>query len=156
MIGYLSVKKLDNRYIGGLLIVNERGIPVEFKYTDPIIPTGLQKIIYGSSLEEYLSSEIIGKGLLSKIENQPEFVLVDDQRLIIDKKTFLLNEVPGSRVQETENLLKINNRFFRVSGLENPASIVEKIKELTEKMDVLEPFDRLEKALNFVCESQET
>lgn len=147
MIGYLLVKKIENKYIGGILIINEKGIPLEFKYTEPIIPTGIQKIIYGSSLDEFLSTEIIGKTLVEKAENKPEIILVNNPELIFSENMVLILESKTP----TEDSIEINNRFFKVTPLND--SIKEKINNIAEKIDITEPFSRLEKALNYVCES---
>ncbi|WP_126992442.1 hypothetical protein [Thermosipho globiformans] len=147
MIGYLSVKKILDKYIGGILIINDKGIPVEFKYTEPIIPTAIQKIIYGSSLEEYLSTEIIGKTLIEKIENKPEIIFVDSQELLSLENVVFLAELKTP----AEESLEINNRYFKIIPLkENIKSI---LIDISEKIDITEPFSRLEKALNYVCES---
>lgn len=67
-IAYLDSRKIEGKFIGGLLSVDERGIPVEFKYTDPVVPNELQKILYGSSIDTYLKGELIAKTLLKKME----------------------------------------------------------------------------------------
>ncbi|EKF49321.1 hypothetical protein H17ap60334_06064 [Thermosipho africanus H17ap60334] len=120
---------------------------MEFKYTEPIIPTAIQKIIYGSSLEEYLSTEIIGKTLIEKIENKPEIIFVDSQELLSLENVVFLAELKTP----TEESLEINNRYFKIIPLkENIKSI---LTDISEKIDITEPFSRLEKALNYVCES---
>jgi len=83
VIGYLSVLNIKNKHIGGILVINDLGIPVEFKYSEPVTPTKLQEIIYGSSLEYYLHTEIIAKGLIQKVENRPEFILTQDSSLYL-------------------------------------------------------------------------
>lgn len=85
MIGYLSVLKIEDKHIGGMLVVNDLGIPVEFKYSEPITPTKLQEIIYGSSLEYYLHTEIIARGLIQKLENRPELILTQDSSLCLTR-----------------------------------------------------------------------
>ncbi|ANQ54327.1 MULTISPECIES: hypothetical protein [Thermosipho] len=145
MIGYFSVKKINEKYLGGILVVDERGIPVEFKYTEPITPTPLQKIIYGSSLEEYLSVEIIGKNLVEKLENKPELILVNDPSLTFKENIVLLLETKSSFNVE------LNNRYFKVTPFNE--TIKDKLLQISEKIDITEPFSRLEKALNYICES---
>jgi len=60
VFGYLGIeKKSDETYVGGILISDYYGIPVEFKYTEPIKPTNLQKILYGKSIEKYLTVDVL-------------------------------------------------------------------------------------------------
>ncbi|MFN3692348.1 MAG: hypothetical protein ACK4R7_05610 [Fervidobacterium sp.] len=161
MIGYLSVHTFDNKHIGGILIVNEYGIPVEFRYSEPISPTKLQQIIYGNSLEYYLHVEIIAKGLVQKLENKPEVILVQDPALLFDKNIILLNILPQSvseKREDNEAIINVNNVSLRITFMEGTKieeSLLKIITEYASKIDILEPFERIEKALEFVCESQE-
>ncbi|MGQ9855464.1 MAG: hypothetical protein ACUVQF_01890 [Fervidobacterium sp.] len=161
MIGYLSVKNIDGKYLGGILIVNDYGIPVEFKYSEPIAPTRLQQIIYGNSLEYYLNTEIISKGLIQKLENRPELLLVEDPMLLFDKNIVMVTLLPqmvNEKVDGNEAVVNVNNKSLRITFPENAKvedSLVQKIVDLSQKFDIFEPFDRIEKALEYVCESQE-
>jgi hypothetical protein len=94
MIGYLSVMNIDGKHLGGVLVINDLGIPVEFKYSEPVTPTKLQEIIYGNSLEYYLHAEIIAKGLVQRLENKPEVILVQDPTLLFDKNTVMVTLLP--------------------------------------------------------------
>ncbi|MFN6991407.1 MAG: hypothetical protein ACK4MM_01660 [Fervidobacterium sp.] len=161
MIGYLSVHIFDNKHIGGILIVNEYGIPVEFKYSEPISSTKLQQIIYGNSLEYYLHVEIIAKGLVQKLENKPEAILVQDPTLLFDKNIVLLNLLPQSvseKREDNEVIINVNTVSLRLTFMEGAKveeSVLNIITEYAGKIDILEPFERIQKALEFVCESQE-
>ncbi|MCD6550718.1 hypothetical protein, partial [Thermotoga sp.] len=90
---YLDSKKLDGKFVGGLLVVDERGIPLEFKYTEPVTPNELQRILYGGSLDIYLKTELISKTLLRKMEKNPDFIFVRDPELLeVDERLVLLVE----------------------------------------------------------------
>src|SRR6056297_2191987 len=82
-LGYLNVTRTtDNDYVGGIMVTDPYAIPVEFKYSEPIKPTGLQKILYGNSIEKYLLVDVIAKKLLQNIEEKPKFILIEDTRLL--------------------------------------------------------------------------
>ena len=158
MIGYLSVKKIEGKHVGGILVVDKRGIPIEFKYTDPLVPTELQKILYGSSLETYLHADIIAASLLNKLENNPPIILTDHPDLIeMDKRVLLVSEsterVESVReVSEGEYLVPFQGRAIRIVSKEKLSQeILEKVKELSEELDIMEPFERLDRALRYVC-----
>lgn len=160
MIGYLSVKKIDSKHVGGILVVDQRGIPIEFKYTDPVVPTELQKILYGSSLETYLHADIIATSLLGKLENNPVVILTDHPDLVeIDKRILLVSESTEhvenmKKIDEGEYLIPFQGRAIRiVSKEELSQDILEKIKDILEELDIMEPFERLDKALRYVCSS---
>ncbi len=160
MIGYLSVKKIDDKYIGGLLIVDESGIPCEFKYTDPIVPTPLQRILYGKSLESYLNIEVIAKSLLKKIENKPEIVFTDNSILTNSSENayFVVQTIPS--VEQTDQsstdecIIQFGASAIRISSSrEITKEKLERLKQLAEEIDILEPFQRLQKALEYICKS---
>lgn len=107
MIGYLSVKKIDEKHVGGLLVVDESGIPHEFKYTDPIIPNQLQKILYGKSLETYLHVEIISKSLLKKSKiNQISYLQITQFSLKAER--MYSSRPHSSHLQMRQNRLQKN------------------------------------------------
>ncbi|MGC8820881.1 MAG: hypothetical protein ACP5PP_07275 [Fervidobacterium sp.] len=161
MIGYLSVQKIDTKHLGGTLVINDFGIPVEFKYSEPVIPTKLQEIIYGSSLEYYLHVEIIAKGLIQKLENRPEVLLVEDPTLLFDKNLVLLTMLPQTVPEKRENnevIVTVGSKSFRITFQESAKvddSIIQKIIEYANKIDIMEPFERIQKALDYICASQE-
>ncbi len=161
MIGYLLVEKIENKHIGGILVINDLGIPVEFKYSEPITPTKLQEIIYGNSLEYFLHVEIIAKGLVQKLENRPELILVNDPNLIFDKNIVMLTILPQIVPEKKENneaIINVNNSSIRITFQENSKideNIIQKIADTATKIDIIEPFDRIERALEYVCESPE-
>src|SRR5436305_14763739 len=52
MIGYLAVTAQEPLgYLGGVLVADEYGLPVEFRHTLPVRPTKLQRALYGSALD---------------------------------------------------------------------------------------------------------
>jgi len=161
MIGYLSVMNIDGKHLGGVLVINDLGIPVEFKYSEPVTPTKLQEIIYGNSLEYYLHAEIIAKGLVQRLENKPEVILVQDPTLLFDKNTVMVTLLPqpvSEKKEGNEVVVNFNNKSIRITFPENAKvddNVVQKILDYASKIDILEPFDRVEKALKYVCESQE-
>lgn len=161
MTGYLVVSNVNNKHLGGLLVVNEFGVPEEFKYTEPVTPTKLQEIIYGSSLFYYLHVEIIAKTLLQKSEARPEVVLVEDPNLLFEKNVLLISRLPHGVPEKREgneaiiNAVGVAFKLVASEGQKLEDSTLERLRELASRIDIFEPFERVEKALHFVCESQE-
>jgi hypothetical protein len=149
-IGYVSVRKIEEKYVGAVLIVDEFGIPQEFKYTEPVSPTPLQKILYGKSLDLYLTVEIIAKSLLKNVEQKPEIFLTDNISLVESSdQVYYVSSHPATECvisSQTESL-----KFIAKSNFSQDK--VEKLKKIVEEFDVMEPFQRLAKALEFVCRS---
>jgi hypothetical protein len=82
-LGYLMITSpIPNVYIGGAMITDGRGLPVEFRYTDPIQPTKIQQILYGQVLSRYIKREVILETLLKNIESKFKYLLVEDEHLL--------------------------------------------------------------------------
>jgi len=77
-IGFLTVLQQPRLgLLGGYLILNAVGRPLEFHCTAPVRPNRAQEILYGSTLEPYLFGEQIGSTLLKKAKVKPQLVLTD-------------------------------------------------------------------------------
>jgi len=77
-LGFLTVvDRASYGLIGGYLILNTAGRPLEFHCTTPVRPSRAQQILYGPTLEPYLFGEQIGQSLLSKAKLEPLAVCTD-------------------------------------------------------------------------------
>ena len=84
MIGYLDVQQLGPAgYLGGLLVVDDFGLPVEFRHTLALQPTKLQKTLYGDALDRYLRAAVIAVRLLDDLDSRPGVVLTSDPILAV-------------------------------------------------------------------------
>ena len=72
----------DGTYVGGLMVTDASGLPVDFRYTDPVTPTRLQRALYGGVLDRYLRVEVVLRTLLDALERPPSLLLVDDPDLL--------------------------------------------------------------------------
>lgn len=82
-IGYLMVSSpVPNVYIGGLMVTDGRGLPVEFRYTEPIQPTKIQQVLYGQVLSAYIKREVVLETLLKNIESKFKCLLVEDEQML--------------------------------------------------------------------------
>jgi hypothetical protein len=83
MIGYLVVDLFEPvGYLGGVLVADEYGLPVEFRHTLPVRPTRLQRAIYGEALDRYIRSVVVCQRLVAGLEHRPAVVLVADPVLL--------------------------------------------------------------------------
>jgi hypothetical protein len=84
VIAYLDVQRLDPAgYLGGILVVDEFGLPLEFRHTVAMRPSRLQSTLYGDALDRYLRAAVITTRLLDDLERSPSVVLVTDPQLAI-------------------------------------------------------------------------
>ncbi len=164
----------DASYTGGVMIIDRYGMPHEFKYTEPIRPTKLQRILYGKALDRYIKNEVIVKNLISKIENAPSLYFVKERELSDFgselKRLFVTVSVsmddPGKEVgsiKQTEGgefIIRVSStEVFRcysnaLKSSERMKEFTEILLELSKTLDLLEPFNRVEEALEFICKQK--
>lgn len=75
-LAYYVALKEGGSYLGGLLVTDTSGIPLDFRYTEPITPTKLQGVLYGKALEPHLKEEVIQKTLLKELKGTPDLFFV--------------------------------------------------------------------------------
>jgi hypothetical protein len=77
-LGFLTVLEYpEHGLIGGYLVLNRAGRPLEFHCTAPVKPNRAQQILYGPTLEPYLFGEQIGHALLSRGAAEPAVICTD-------------------------------------------------------------------------------
>ncbi|HVS37603.1 MAG TPA: hypothetical protein VMS17_18720 [Gemmataceae bacterium] len=76
-LGFLTVLREANGYLGGYLVVNGWGRPLEFRMTSAVQPNRVQQILYGGTLESYICADLIGKTLVDKAGAAAQLVITD-------------------------------------------------------------------------------
>lgn len=82
-LGFLTV--VDHaRYglVGGFLVLNPAGRPLEFHCTSPVKPNRAQEILYGNTLKPYLYGEQMARVLLTRSRTPVRFVLTDTPAIL--------------------------------------------------------------------------
>ncbi|HEY7326244.1 MAG TPA: hypothetical protein VH592_01295 [Gemmataceae bacterium] len=82
-LGFLTVLHESNGYLGGYLVTNIWGRPLEFRLTSAVQPNRVQHILYASTLEAYICADLIGKTLMDKAA-VPVQLLVTDRASVLD------------------------------------------------------------------------
>ena len=82
-IGFLtSVRTRDKGFVGGLLVTDRYGRPLEFQCTTPVKPNRTQELLYGPTLEPFILGELLGKTLLGRIGVKPTLVVTDCEDML--------------------------------------------------------------------------
>src|SRR5579871_5685919 len=103
-LGFLTaIETPDNGYVGGLLVTNHFGRPLEFQCTVPVRPNATQTMLYGPTLAPFLLGELIGGTLVEKAGVKPQLILTDRAHILelrnhIDQPVALV----GSETQATD------------------------------------------------------
>lgn len=168
LIGFFSVEPtIDKKgYLGAILVLDDKGIPQEFRVTQAIKPTIIQKQLYGKSLLEYIGVTLCGKPLYDVLRVKPLAIIVNQRELVelgseVDCYLVSIQTIDDNLVinndaeKEPEIIDSLNKEFKPLSstfpGNYNEEKIKECIKhvaEFTQAINLLEPFDRIRVALD--------
>src|SRR5262245_5698135 len=82
-LGFLTViENAELGFLGGYLLLNPAGRPLEFHCTAPVKPNRTQEILYGAALKPFLYGELIGQTLLAKSKLTPLVVCTDSPAVL--------------------------------------------------------------------------
>jgi hypothetical protein len=151
-LGFLTVaENADLGCVGGYLLLNSAGRPLEFHCTAPVTANRTQQILYGPTLKSYLYGEVIGQALLAKSKLQPIVVCTDSEALLAAREfasTPLVLVLDG-----TEPRSDIGFELGKNSVATAPRFAADREAILTawpsamDNLDLLEPFARIREAL---------
>jgi hypothetical protein len=149
-LGFLSVFPDVNGYVGGYLVTNAWGRPLEFRLSSAVQPNKVQQILYGETLPGYLCGEVIGKTLIDKTTTPAQWVIVDnpltlDLRLRVECPVALWQQAVGGDM--LPGLMVQPHLFCHARFPQDVAGI----RELTEALgpfDFGEPFARIREAMS--------
>jgi hypothetical protein len=169
-IGYFCHLRTGEKHLGGILITNQIGVPVEFKYIEPVVATRLHKILYGQVLERYLHETVIRDRLVREIRSAPDYFVIpyedkDFLGTLAGKEMMAVQRVNGApveaggtftRLRESEAMLRIEDGPMLRLAFSTPDSTLQQnmvtwLQEIGRTMDILEPIDRVFTALKSLC-----
>ena len=76
-LGFLTIVHEPTGYLGGYLLTNGWGRPLEFRLTSAVQPNRVQAVLYGDTLSEFVQAELIGKTLIDKSSTPPAMVVTN-------------------------------------------------------------------------------
>jgi hypothetical protein len=154
-LGFLETLEVDGRgHIGGLLITNQNGRPLEFQCTTPVRPNRAQEILFGDTLRPWLLGELIGSTLLERVAIKPELVITSDP-IILELRNH--TNIPVAQAEEcsprndsaASSQLRIGGRVLRFHGehLSDVVTLRERRHLIPDSADLTEPLERVREAL---------
>jgi hypothetical protein len=76
-VGFLTMLQEASGYLGGYLVLNGWGRPLEFRLSTAVQPNRVQQILYADTLKPYLYADLIGKALVEKATLGVQLILTD-------------------------------------------------------------------------------
>jgi hypothetical protein len=133
-LGFLTAIEVPDRgYVGGLLVTNQFGRPLEFQCTAPLKPNRTQEILYGPTLVPYVLGDLIGRTLIEKVGVKPHIVLTERHELMGLRD---LVEIPVASVHD----LPTNGSPIAVAEASTSSEAVESgASEEREELRTMEP-----------------
>jgi hypothetical protein len=146
----LSVQQEPGGFVGGYLITNAWGRPLEFRLSSAVQPNKVQTILYGDTLRNYLCGEVIGKTLIDKTTTPVQCVIVDspaalDLRLKVEVPVGLWYSIvdPDAPLPG----LEVQGRLYCHAQFPDDAATLRQQIEKLGQLDFGEPFSRIREAM---------
>jgi hypothetical protein len=183
-LGFVTVLQEANGFLGGYLVTNSWGRPLEFRLSTAVQPSRVQQILYGDTLRPYICAELIGKTLVEKTATNAH-IIVTDCRPVLDLRRLMEIPVvwlatsgdhsiplsPRGRVVRSEvaqeigeasesdsppdcadivapvTSLPVGNVYCHPQFSADKPEVCKLIERLPDALDLIEPFDRIRKAI---------
>jgi hypothetical protein len=153
-LGFLGVRHESGTFAGGYLVTNAWGRPLEFRMSAPVQPNRVQQILYASTLDEYLSGEVIGRTLVEKTAMPAQAVFTDTLPALSLRRCL---EIPVAFVARAgceiaDGIVARAGDSQRGPLLVHPefpddAGRLRELLERVHNLDLLEPFARIREAI---------
>jgi hypothetical protein len=142
-VGFLQVTFDENtgNAVGGFLVTDNTGIPLEFLITSAVRPTRAQQILYGNRLKSYIAINLCGNQLLNDIKTKPKAIFVSEEFMLgLSAHTPL----PVLMLQQTEQLGRVATMPTLIPPRNKP-EYADVIDLTSLNADMIDAFNRIEK-----------
>jgi hypothetical protein len=81
-LGFLTVLHEASGYLGGYLVTNLWGRPLEFRLTSAVQPNRVQQVLYGGSLRPYIYADLIATTLVERTAAAAQLIVTDQEPVL--------------------------------------------------------------------------
>ena len=158
ILGYLTCPQdAAKAFLGALMLTDFRARPLHFSFVSPVRPTRLQRILYGSTLNEHLKIDVIAGKLLKDIPQLPDVLFVDAPELLLVRRitespTALLTKSSDSEPKPGKLSMLEYNTGSNIADQEIVGQILAALETV---VDLIEPFTRMREALKEAIKSSD-
>ena len=166
LIAYFGIHRTNGNdgYVGGILVINDKGIPRDIRFTHPISPNAAQRTLYGNTLEPHIFVELIGSQLVSALAVSPLCCVVEDASLLDLSEHVALPIVhiepanaPRASNGRSEGAYRLDSGIsgdrpvnIKVVQATDEEVIRDILSRISAHHDLLEPFDRIATAVELL------
>ncbi len=165
-IAYLNFKDYGDFLMAGILVVDEKTKPLEFRITSKLSIDELQKIIYGETFKEIVFVEKLALELINSTDVNIDFILLNEKKLLTLRKklnypVFYLEKFDEfkPRSKYSVNIQSLSGKYDTLNLIFSPEDeqkinqIAKILTEMYKNLNIIEPFSRIVKAIDYL-ESQ--
>jgi hypothetical protein len=145
-VGFLAILQDPSGTLGGYLVTNSWGRPLEFRLTSAVQPNRVQAILYGSSLQPYLCGEIIARTLVEK-STAPIRWLVTDSPHVLELRRHVDFPIVLSSAAPPDGLVMMVRNLHVLPEFAGDLAAIEANLAQSPSLDLSEPFVRIREAV---------
>jgi hypothetical protein len=159
-LGFLTILHEASGYLGGYLVTNAWGRPLEFRLSTAVQPNRVQQILYGDTLQPYICSDLIGKTLVEKTGTLVQALFTDrepalDLRRSVDFPVAWVSSgsessatLSSAAVAEVRPATSSTGPIFHHPGFPGDGPKLHGVLgQLPDAVDFAEPFVRIREAI---------
>jgi hypothetical protein len=158
-IGFLTVLQEACGFIGGYLVTNEWGRPLEFRLSSAVQPNRVQQVLYGPTLAAYVCAELIGKTLVDRAGVQVQLIVTDREAVLELRRKMEVPVVYLAPAGDARgSALAADGAAVLAAGEDrgpvlchphflSDVPLARELLNHTEELDLAEPFTRIREAI---------
>ena len=160
-LGFMTAVEIGERsFVGGLLVTDRFGRPLEFQCTTPIKPNRTQELLYGPTLVPFILGDLLGKALMDRVSVKPSLIMTSrvemlqlrskvDVPIIYDEASTEADSKSSASAGSKGQEIRIGRQTFRThKEFTDDRATVERISQkLSADANMHEPLERVGDAL---------
>jgi hypothetical protein len=145
-VGFLAILQDPGGTLGGYLVTNAWGRPLEFRLTSAVQPNRVQAILYGAALPTFLCGELIGKTLVEKSTAPVRWVVTDSPH-VLELRQHVEFPVVLHAANDPGGLTPVGRNLYLSPRFADDAAKVTELLAQSPSLDLGEPFLRIREAI---------
>jgi hypothetical protein len=162
-LGFMTAVEIgDRNFVGGLLVTDRFGRPLEFQCTTPVKPNRTQELLYGPTLVPFILGDLLGKTLLDRVSVKPSLIMTSRVEMLQLRTKVTIpiiyveastesdsKSATGNTARSASQEIRIGRQTFRMHDeFTDDRSVIEKISlQLSDNANMHEPLERVGDAL---------
>lgn len=144
-VGFLAILNDTTGTLGGLLVTNAWGRPLEFRLTSAVQPNRVQAILYGAALPGFLAGELIGKTLIDKSTTPLKWIVTDSVNAL-ELRAHVAFPVTLWNSAAVDGVVSAGKNLFVRERFADDIPLISELLAQSPSLDLSEPFQRIRDA----------